>query len=54
MDTPHSFSLPYDSFTFVQLQGKHCTEKTAFPKEILQEGLFSTMVARKTALTGKK
>ena len=55
---PHSehcqISILYDSFLFVQLQGKHCTKKALFNEHPYEKALFSTMLALKKALKGKK
>ena len=44
----------YDSFSFVQLQGKHCTKKAFFKENPYEKAFFSTMLALRKALKGKK
>ena len=44
----------YDSFSFVQLQGKHCTKKAFLNENPYEKAFFSTMLALKKALKGKK
>ena len=42
------------SFSFVQLQGKPCTKKAFFKENPYEKAFFSTMLALKKALKGKK
>ena len=44
----------YDSFSFVQLQGKPCTKKAFLKENPYEKAFFSTMLALKKALKGKK